>query len=94
MSDGGSTATAAAVAIGNAIKASGAIVRVEPSDFMRILARSESPLVVCATGGFFSTSYRYLTGYKGMVFFTKTPTALDLPPETELVQASKISIPD
>lgn len=38
----------------NAIKASGAIVRVEPNDFVAILGRSESPLVVRSEGGLLS----------------------------------------
>jgi hypothetical protein len=49
--------------------------------------------VVHATGGFFSTNYRYLTSYKGLAFFTKSPTPLDLPSGTELVQAKAIWIP-
>jgi hypothetical protein len=71
---GASGAAAAAAAIAQAIKASGAIVRVEPRDFLRIFEQQEAPLVVHATGGFFSTSYQYLTSYKGLAFFTKSET--------------------
>jgi hypothetical protein len=51
-------AEAAAIAaveatIANAIKASGAVVRVEPVDFARILGKVDQPLVVYAQGGFF-----------------------------------------
>jgi hypothetical protein len=56
MSAGGAAAAAAAIA--QAIKASGVIVRVEPEDFLGILARQREPLVVHATGGIFSTNYR------------------------------------
>jgi hypothetical protein len=96
MSAGGSAAAgaaAAAAAVAKAIKASGAIVRVEPEDFLRILRRQQAPLVVHATGGFFSTSYLYLSSYKGLAFFTKSPAALDLPSGCEVVQAQKIWIP-
>ena len=89
----GASAGAAAAAIANATKASGVIVRVEPDDFAGILERQPGALVVHATSGFFSTSYQYLTSYKGLAFFTKAPTPLDLPPGTEIVQAKRIWVP-
>jgi hypothetical protein len=93
MSAGASGAAAAAAAIAQAIKASGAIVRVEPEDFLRILERQREPLVVHATGGFFSTSYLYLSSYKGLAFFTKSTTPLTLSGGCEIVTAQKIWIP-
>ena len=80
-------------AIADAIKASGAIVRVEPGDFEAILERTEAPLVVIAQGGVFKTKYHYLTAYKGLIFYTRTPMPLALPPKTELINAHKIWIP-
>ncbi len=77
----------------NAIKASGAIVQVEPSDFVAVLAMSASPLVVQAEGGFFSRRYHYLSSYKGLVFYTKTQTPLLFSSRVELVAARKIWIP-
>jgi hypothetical protein len=95
MSNGaGAGATAAAQeAIANAIKASGAIVSVETRDFEAILRKHETPLVVSAQGGVFTTKYYYLTSYKGLIFFTKTETPLLLPPKTELIHARKIWVP-
>ena len=94
MSAGASAgAAAAAAAMAQAVKASGAIVRVEPEDFMRILRRQKEPLVVQATGGFFSTSYFYLSSYKGLAFFTKARDRLALPVDAEVVDAKKIWIP-
>jgi hypothetical protein len=90
MSAGGTAAAAAAIV---AIKASGVIVRVEPDEFVGILKRQPGALVVHATGGFFSTNYRYLTSYKGLAFYTKARAPLDLPPGTELVQARSIWVP-
>lgn len=84
---------AAAAAIIQATKASGVIVRVAPNDFLDILDRQEGPLVVRTTGGFLRTNYQYLTSYKGLAFFTKSPDPLDLPSDTELVQAKAIWIP-
>jgi hypothetical protein len=94
MSAGASgVAAGAAAAMAQAIKASGAIVRVEPVDFLYILRRQQEPLVVHATGGFLSTSYLYLSSYKGLAFFTKSPAPLDLPNDCEVIQAQKIWIP-
>jgi hypothetical protein len=93
MSTGAAAAGAAAAATAQAIKASGAIVRVEPGDFLAILQRQPGALVVHATGGFLSTNYQYLTSYKGLVFFAKATEPLDLPKGTELVQAKAISVP-
>jgi hypothetical protein len=90
---GAGAAAAAAAAVAQAIKASGAIVRVEPADFLSILGRQQQPLVVHATGGFFSTNYQYLSSYKGLAFYTKSPMPLDLPNGCEVVMAGKIWIP-
>jgi hypothetical protein len=95
VSNGAVVAAAAAQQItANAIKASGAIVHVEPGDFEAIIKKSESPLVVYAQGGVFTTKYRYLTPYKGLVFFTLTQTPLVLSPGLEVIVAKKIWIPD
>ena len=90
---GAAGGAAAAAAVAQAIKASGTIVRVEPDEFMRVLHRQKEPLVVHATGGLFSTTYLYLTSYKGLAFFTKSPVALILPGGCEVVQAQKIWVP-
>lgn len=91
MSNG--AAAAAAAAIAQATKASGVIVSVEPEDFFNILGQQEAPLVVHATGGFLATNYQYLTSYKGLAFFTKSRTPVELPWGTQLVEAKKIWIP-
>ena len=84
---------AAAAAIAEAIKASGAIVQVEPEDFRVILSKTENPLVVTAEGGWLTKHYRYLTSYKGLIFFAKSPEPMDLATGAELVTAKKIWIP-
>jgi hypothetical protein len=94
MSAGGASAgAAAAAAIAQAIKASGAIVRVAPEDFLQILSRSKDPLVVHALGGIFSTNYQYLSSYKGLAFFCKSASPLELPFGSEVIVAKKIWIP-
>jgi len=89
----GAGAAAAAAAIAQAIKASGAIVKVEPEDFVKLMNRAEAPLVVFAEAGVFKKSYQYLMSYKGLAFFTKTPKPLMLDSRTEIVRAGKIWIP-
>ena len=90
---GGAAAAGAAAAIAQAIKASGAIVRVKPDDFQRILDRQREALVIHAPGGFFGSSHQYLTSYKGLTFFTKTKGRLPLPGDSELIESDKIWIP-
>jgi hypothetical protein len=92
MVNGGAAAAGAAVAIAEAIKASGAIVRVEPRDFQTILSRAESPLVVTARGGFLYRKFCYLTAYKGLVFFTKSEVPIPLG-GVETIAAKSIWIP-
>jgi hypothetical protein len=87
-------AAAAAAAIAQAIKASGATVRVEPNDFISILSRANKPLVVVAKGGLVKSNYQYLTAYKGLIFFTKAENELPLPGDIEVVAAKKIWVPD
>ena len=84
---------AAAAVIANAIKASGVVVRVEPQDFQSILGKVDSPLVIAAKGGLFSTKYQYMVSYKGFAFFTKSLSPLELPPKVETILARKIWIP-
>jgi hypothetical protein len=69
------------------------LIVVEPDDFVGIHKRQPGALVVHATGGFFSTKYKYLTGDKGLAFFTKAPAPLDMPPGTKLMQAKSIWVP-
>jgi hypothetical protein len=89
----GGGAVAAMAAIAQAIKASGAIVRVRPEDFTKILARASKPLVVIAKGGLFKSNYQYLTAYKGLMFFTKSAAELMLPGDVEIITAKAIWIP-
>jgi hypothetical protein len=86
-------AGAAAAAIARAIKASGAIVSMEPEDFLAIVNRCEKPLVVIAGGGFLDKGVRYMVAYKGLMFHTKSKSELILPGKAEVVHAKTIWIP-
>jgi hypothetical protein len=46
-----------------------------------------------AQGGLFKPNYQYLTAYKGLIFYTKSPAHLMLPGGVELIAAKQIWIP-
>ena len=81
-------------AIANAIKATGVVVRLEPSEWMTVLKRNENAVVVVASGGMFKKSFRYLTSYRGLAFFTTSDQQLVLPGRVEVITAKSISLPD
>jgi hypothetical protein len=90
---GTEAAVIAAQMIANAVKASGTVVRVEPSEFAKLLDRAESPLVIYTQGGLISTNHQYLISYKGFAFYTKSDEQIDLPKNAEVIVADKIWIP-
>ncbi len=98
MAYGGGAAAAAAAAayIAQATKASGGILRLEPQEFMKIVTKMKTPLVVVslAKGGLFSHNNEYLTNYKGIFFYTKASTVLNLPGDVELVSARSFWMPN
>lgn len=84
---------AAAAAMANAVKASGSIVRVESSDFLRILEKQDDPLVVISAEWMFGQSYKYLTSYKGLTFFAKSSEPIHISSRCEIIECKKIWIP-
>jgi hypothetical protein len=90
---GTEAAVIAAQMIANAVKASGTVVRVEPSEFAKLLTKAESPLVIYTQGGLISTNHQYLISYKGFAFYTKSDEPIDLPKNAEVIVADKIWIP-
>ena len=89
----GAEAAAIAAMIANAVKASGTVVRIDPDEFVKILKKVESPLVIYAEGGMISTNYQYMVSYKGFAFYTKADEPIQLPKKAEVVGADKIWIP-
>jgi hypothetical protein len=85
---------AAHMAMMNALKASGVVVRMEPGDFLALLDRSEEPLVVVGQGGVLRKHAQYLTPYRGLAFFTKSTQPLVLPRRAEIITVRSISVPD
>jgi len=86
-------AGAVAAAIANAIKASGVVVKLEPTDFETIVRKAEKPLIIFNEGGLFSSKYQYMTSYKGFAFFTKSRVPMALPSNAEMVVTRKIWLP-
>lgn len=76
-----------------AIRASGTLVRVEPADFLQLIALTAEPLVVHCVGGFFSTYHKYLMGCRGLAFYTESPTFLKLPANCPVIESDKIWMP-
>lgn len=91
MSNGAEAAALAAIA--QAVKASGAIVRLNPEEFQKVLNRTEAPLVVISPPRFLIRRTSYLTSSKGLTFFTASPQRLILPGCSEVVTAGRIWIP-
>ena len=90
----GAAAAAHARMVSNGLKASGAIVHVEPEALLDIIQKIEAPLVVVAKQTrWFSTFYAYLTNYKGLFFYSESPEVLVFSEPCELVLVKKIWIP-
>ena len=90
---GAGSAAAVGAVIAQAIKASGAIIRVDSHAFEAILERQEAPLIVRSQGGWLRPNYQYLTSHKGLIFFLKADQPLVLPVDSEVIEAKKIWIP-
>ena len=92
----GGAAAAHQHAIANASKASGAIVKMEPAEFKKIVDKFDSAtggLVVTSKSWLFGTKYNYLTNYRGLFFYTTSPEPLTLPGKAEIIAADKIWVP-
>jgi hypothetical protein len=85
---------AAHAAMVNALKASGVIVRLEIAEWLKVLERTERPLVVLGQGGVFKKHNQYLTSYRGLAFFATSKETVVLPSRCEIIQAKSISVPE
>ncbi len=91
---GGEAAAMHAAAMARATKAMGAIVKMEPQEFLKVLAKVDAPLVVTGTKGFFTKKNQYLTSYRGVFFYAESVPALTLPFKAEVVAAGNIWVPN
>ena len=93
MSAAAAGASAGAAAIAKATRAAGIFIHVEPPDFLSVITREPQMLVVHAVGGLLTTSYQYLTSYRGLAFYTTATSPLPLPKGVEVIEAKRIWIP-
>lgn len=75
------------------IKASGAIVQIDPREFERIVRQAGDPVVVHARTGVFSKKNQYLTSYKGLIFYCVTEEALHFGSSIEVLEAKRMWMP-
>jgi hypothetical protein len=66
-------------------------VRVKVEDFLSILSKNQDPLVIVTSEGLFTKIYKYITAYKGFVFFTESLDRLDFNSNTEIIYAQNLS---
>ena len=87
-------AGAAQAAIQQAIKASGAIIRIDNSEFSRLISKIESGLVVESVTRFFGAEYfKYSTSYLGFVFYCKSNEKISVPSRLEKINAKSMWFP-
>jgi len=68
-------------------------VKVDQQTFETVLEKSENPLVLIAPAGFIRSLYRYVTSYKGIVFYLQTDKALNFNEKVECIYIKKIEMP-
>jgi hypothetical protein len=77
-----------------AIRASGAVVQVEPRVFLQLLAKCQSTLIITACkNSYFSKKFQYETTYQGFVFYTESAQPIELPEHAEIVIADELWTP-
>lgn len=91
---GAAGVAAARQAIQNAIKASGAIIKIDPDDFSGLMAKMGNALVAEAPAGVFTKVWKYMTSYKGFLFYTQAKDRLSIPNRYEPIRSRKIRLPE
>lgn len=71
----------------------GPFVVCEPIEFQNLLARCETPIIVCAEKGMLTKTFQYLTSYRGLVFYTESGFPIEMPTQAEVVSARQIVMP-
>ncbi len=84
MESGGAQAQAKAVL--------GPKITVTPADFVKVVRKMDSPVIVSVKPGSlgFSPTWQYLTSYKGFLFYTTSKDQLFFP-NSEVYEAKKIT---
>ena len=77
-----------------AIAARGVIVQIESDEFIKIIHKVESPLIVIAQGkNLFKGKFMFLTYYKGLLFYTENEHLLQFPASIEVIEVNRMWIP-
>lgn len=86
----GDAATQPAAFGGTIFTHRGTGVCVKLEDFLNILSKSAEPLVIVTSEGYFTKIYKYVTAYKGFVFFTESLDKLEFGSNIEIIYAQSI----
>jgi hypothetical protein len=76
----------------NAMRSTGPVVQVDSHAFATLLSRNREALVVYAAGGAIR-QHKYLMGYKGLFFATKTRAPIQLPQWVDVVTVRRLHLP-
>jgi len=91
---GAAGVAAAQAAIQEAIKASGAIVKIAPNEFSNLISKMDDGIVIeKGDKGFFDSGYKYSTSYKGFIFYCKSRNQITIPSRLEKIKANRIWVP-
>lgn len=66
-------------------------VSVNLDTFLKNLSPGEEPPVIVTSKGYFTKIYKYVTAYKGFVFFTESWDKLDFGSNTEVIYAQSLN---
>jgi hypothetical protein len=69
-------------------RGTGVCVKLE--NFLGIIAKVEQPLVIVTSEGYFTKIYKYVTAYKGFVFFTESLDRLEFRSNGEVIYAQSL----
>ncbi|MDB9475789.1 hypothetical protein [Dolichospermum circinale] len=89
--DGGDAAAQPAAIGGSIFTYRGTGICIKLDTFLNILAKGEEPLVIVTSTGYFTKIYKYVTAYKGFVFFTESLDKLEFGSNIEVIYAHNLS---
>jgi uncharacterized UPF0146 family protein len=66
------------------------VARLNSKAFLTIVSRVQAPLIVMKEAGLTRRKYKYLTSYKGVLFYTWARERLELPKDADIVVADSM----
>jgi len=70
------------------------VINTDSDVFLSVVERNKDGLVVMCQSGLLRMKYRYLTSYKGLIFYCESAERLNLSPKIELLTAESIQVPE